>query len=226
VEEQTERELIAKLNDPSIQYLDYFTGDFDHVAHATADVASQRLALQRVDALIGRVWTPYSQSACRSNRAGGRFRSRHEHQPGVYSQGYNLLHFFNSRAGGAHHVVTNRHPLDEFKLRGLDPFVSEVVTPSDESLYLKGEADNYPTALLDPDGNERASIYLRNSAFNTLHILLKEINRLESTRPSAAPPSPRSSTLSTAIGRNGRRRSSNSPKSSARFAALWSSNAR
>ena len=39
VEEQTERELIAKLSDPAIQYLDYFTGDFDHVAHATSDVS-------------------------------------------------------------------------------------------------------------------------------------------------------------------------------------------
>ena len=62
VEEQTERELIAKLSDPSIQYLDYFTGDFDHVAHATSDVASQRLALQRIDALIGRVWTAIQAS--------------------------------------------------------------------------------------------------------------------------------------------------------------------
>ena len=74
-------------------------------------------------------------------------------------------------------MVTNRHPLDEFKLSGLDPFVSEVVTPSEESLYLKGQADDYPTALLDPDGNERASVYLRNSDFNALHILLREINR-------------------------------------------------
>ena len=178
VEEQSERELIAKLNDPSIQYLDYFTGDFDHVAHTTADVASQRLALQRVDALIGRVWTAIQASPLAAQTV---LAAVSDHgmntQPGVYSQGYNLLRFFNSRAGGAHHVVTNRHPLDEFKLRGLDPFVSEVVTPSDESLYLKGEANNYPTALLDPDGNERASIYLRNSAYNTLHILLKEINR-------------------------------------------------
>jgi hypothetical protein len=104
-------------------------------------------------------------------------------QPGVYSQGYNLLNFFNSRAGGAHHVATNRHPLDEFKLSGLNPFVSEVVTPSDESLYLKGEANDYPTVLLDPDGNERASVYLRNSAFNMLHILLKEINRPGTSAP-------------------------------------------
>jgi hypothetical protein len=44
-------------------------------------------------------------------------------------------------------------------------------------LYLKGEGDDYPTALLDLDGNERASIYLRNSAFNTLQILLAAVNR-------------------------------------------------
>jgi hypothetical protein len=184
VEEQTERELIAKLNDPSVLYLDYFTGDFDHVAHATADVASQRLALERIDALIGRVWTAIQASPLAAQTA---LVAVSDHgmntQPGLFSQGYNLVSFFNSPAGGAHHVVTNRHPLDEFKLRGLDPFVSEVVTPSDESLYLKGEGDDYPTALLDPDGNERASVYLRNSSFNTLQILLKEINRSE-TGPS------------------------------------------
>jgi hypothetical protein len=178
VEEQTERELIDRLSNPSVQYLDYFTGDFDHVAHAASDVLSQRLALQRIDALIGRVWSAIQASALASETV---LVAVSDHgmnsEPGVYSQGYNLLNFFNSRAGGAHHVVTNRHPLDEFKLRGLDPFVSEVVTPSDESLYLKGEADDYPTALLDPDGNERASVYLRNSDFNVLHVLLREINR-------------------------------------------------
>jgi len=178
VEEQTERELIAKLSDPSIQYLDYFTGGFDHVAHAASDPESQRLALQRIDALIGRVWNAIQSSALAAQTV---LVVVSDHgmnsEPGVYSQGYNLVQFFNSRAGGAHHVITNRHPLDEFKLSGLDPFVTEVVTPSEESLYLKGEGDDYPTALLDLDGNERASIYLRSSTFNTLHILLKEINR-------------------------------------------------
>jgi len=178
VEDQTERELIAKLSDPNIQYLDYFTGDFDHVAHAASDLASQRLALQRIDAMIGRIWTAIEASPLAAQTV---LIAVSDHgmntQPGVYSQGYNLLHLLNSRAGGAHHVVTNRHPLDEFKLAGLDPFVSEVVTPSEESLYLKGQADDYPTALLDPDGNERAAVYFRNSDFNALHILLREINR-------------------------------------------------
>src|ERR1700722_90944 len=178
VEEQTERELIAKLSDPSVQYLDYFTGDFDHVAHAASDIASQRLALQRIDALMGRIWTAIQASPLSAQTV---LVAVSDHgmntQPGLYSQGYNLLHFLNSRAGGGHHVVTNRHPLDEYKLRGLDPFVSEVTTASDESLYLKGQADDYPTALLDPDGNERASVYFRNSDFNALHILLEQINR-------------------------------------------------
>ena len=177
VEEQTESELIDKLSDPRIRYLDYFTGDFDHVAHAASDLATQRRVLQRIDALIGRIWSAIQSSALAEETA---LIAVSDHgmnsEPGVYSQGYNLLNFFASRAGGAHHVITNRHPLDEYKLRGLDPFVSEVVTSSSESLYLKGEADDYPTVLLDPDGNERASVYLRNSAFNTLHILLQEIN--------------------------------------------------
>lgn len=179
VEDQTERELIGQLSNPEIQYLDYFTGDFDHTAHAASDAGSQRLALQRIDALIGRVWIAIQSSAMASQTM---LVAVSDHgmntEPGVYSQGYDLLHFFNSRAGGAHHAVTNRHPLDEFKLSGLDPFVSEVVTPSEESLYLKGQSDDYPTALLDLDGNERASVYLRNSDFNTLQILLQEINRL------------------------------------------------
>ncbi len=178
VEDQTERELIAKLYDPSIQYLDYFTGDFDHIAHAASDVASQRLALQRIDALIGRVWSAIEATPLAAQTV---LVAVSDHgmntEPGVYSQGYNLLQLFNSRPGGAHHVVTNRHPLDEFKLSGLDPFVTEVVTPSDDSLYLKGQADDYPTALLDPDGNERAAVYFRNSDLNALHILLREINR-------------------------------------------------
>src|SRR5260370_40810070 len=98
-------------------------------------------------------------------------------QPGLSRPGSDLVGFFHSRAGGGQHVVTNRHPLAEFKLKGLDPFVSEVVTPSEESRYLKGAAGQYPTVLLDLDGNERASVYLRNSDLNALHILLEELNR-------------------------------------------------
>jgi len=178
VEDQSERDLIAKLADPQVRYLDYFTGDYDHVAHSTPDPVSQRLALQRIDALVGRIWTAIEASPLGAQTM---LVVVSDHgmntEPGVYSQGYDLVQFFNSRTGGGHHVVTNRHPLTEYKLKGLDPFVSEVVTPSEDSLYLKGAANQYPTALLDLDGNERASIYLRDSDLNLLQILLEEIDR-------------------------------------------------
>ncbi len=180
IEDQTERELIAKLDDPQVRYLDYFTGDYDHIAHSTPDPVSQRLALGRIDALIGRIWTAIEASPLAAQTV---LIVVSDHgmntQPGVYSQGYDLVHFFNSLEGGGHHVMTDRHPLTEYKLKGLDPFVSEVVTPSDASSYLKGVANQYPTALLDLDGNERASVYLRNSDLNTLQILLQEARRSE-----------------------------------------------
>jgi hypothetical protein len=178
VEQQTERELVEELADPGVRYLDYFTGDYDHVAHSTPDPAAQRLALQRIDALVGRIWTAIEASPLAAQTALVMVSDHGMNtQPGVFSQGYDLVRFFNSRAGGAHHVVTNRHPLTEYKLKGLDPFVSEVITPSAESLYLKDSAVEYPTAMLDLDGNERAAVYLRNSDLNELHILLNELDR-------------------------------------------------
>ena len=52
-----------------------------------------------------------------------------------------------------------------------------ITTTTDDSYYLKGESTDYPTALLDFDGNERASIHLRNSDLNLLHILLRQLQR-------------------------------------------------
>src|SRR5258708_13172152 len=159
VEREMERELMEKLDDPRIQYLDYFTGDYDHVAHGTPDPGAQRIALGRIDSLIGRVWSAIEASPLAQQTV---LVVVSDHgmntQPGVYSQGFDLVSFFNSRAGGGHHVVTDRHPLTEYKLKGLDPFVSNVVTASGGSLYLKGESDRYPTVLLDLDGNERAAV--------------------------------------------------------------------
>src|SRR5260370_33492408 len=62
VEQEIERELMEKLADPGIQYLDYFTADYDHVAHATPDSGAQRLALGRTHPLIRRVWTSIEAS--------------------------------------------------------------------------------------------------------------------------------------------------------------------
>jgi hypothetical protein len=67
--------------------------------------------------------------------------------PGVYSQGYDRGKFLNSPEGGGNAVITDRHPMDQYKLKGLNPFVSYVKTGN-------GRA----TVTLDPDGNERAAI--------------------------------------------------------------------
>ena len=185
VQDEMEHDLIRALADPRIQYLDYFSGDFDHIAHLTPDVASQNSELRQIDSVIGRIWstveaTPQAPTTAMVVVSDHGMNST----PGVYSQGYDLVRFFNSRAGGAHHVVTDRHPMTEYKLRGLDPFVSEVVTASDDSLYLKGASGDYPTALLDLDGNERASVYLRNSDLNGLQVLLESLSNRAT--PSAA----------------------------------------
>ncbi len=119
VQQQSERELIAKLADPEMRYLDYFTGDYDHAAHATSDPAAQRLALQDIDAVIGRVWTAIEASPLADTTM---LVVVSDHgmntQAGVYSQGYDLVKFFNSRAGGGHHVVTDRHPDDRIQAEG------------------------------------------------------------------------------------------------------------
>jgi hypothetical protein len=175
---QTEQELITNLNNPRIRYLDYFTGEYDHAAHLTNDRMVQLHALEGIDALVGRIWdaigkSPLPQTTVLVMVSDHGMNTSEE----VFSQGYNLVDWFNSAAGGGQHVLTNRHPSTEFKLKGLDPLVSEVITPSPESTYLAGEAGMYPTVMLDLDGNERASIGLRNNTLNKLQVLLDQILR-------------------------------------------------
>ena len=188
IEEQEEKEIVSALADPKILYLDCYLGDYDHIAHLTNDDASQLAVIKRLDALLGRLWNAIEASPL---AAGTVLALVSDHgmnsKAGIYSQGYNLVKFFNSGEGGGHHVVTVRHPLTEYKLVGLDPFVSYVVTPSPESSYLRDQND-YPTALIDPDGNERASVQLRNGDLNAIHILLLQLKRngLDSARRAAA----------------------------------------
>ena len=101
--------------------------------------------------------------------------------PGIYSQTFSLPDLLNSRTGGAHHVVTNRHQLSDYKVAGLDPLVFRVINPSASSFYLNGQADSYPTAWLDLDGNERAAVGLRNSELNRIHVVLGQLARPELT---------------------------------------------
>src|SRR5258708_29937825 len=96
---------------------------------------------------------------------------------GIYSQGFSLVDWFNSVVGGGHHVLTNRYPMMDLKLKGVNIFVTEVITPSQESSYLPGQSAQYPTVMLDLDGNERANIGLRSNTFNKLQVLLEELTQ-------------------------------------------------
>lgn len=178
--DQYERDVIALLNNPEIKYLDIFTPEFDHAAHLHRDRATLLRAMQDIDAMVGRVWRAIERSPMRDETAlilvSDHAMNTDEK---VYSQGYDLIRVLTGAAGGGHHVVTNRLPLGGYKFKSLNPLVETVVTASDHSLYLKGKSSKYPTALLDVDGNERASIHLRSSYLNALHILLERLKRKE-----------------------------------------------
>ncbi len=175
---QTEAELKVAAAQPSILYLDFFTGDIDHEGHATNQVAALTQELKSLDALAARLWTSIQASPLASQTV---FVAVSDHgmnnRPERLSQGFSLPDFFNSPGGGGHHVVTNRHQLSDYKILGLDPLVQRVINPSSASLYLAGQADHYPTAWLDLDGNERAAVHLRNNSLNRIHILLQELGR-------------------------------------------------
>jgi hypothetical protein len=175
---QVEQELIRNLSDPRVRYLDLFHTDFDHIAHLTHDRRVLLRVLRDLDGLVGRVWTAIERGPLAAETA-LILVSDHgiNNDPAVFGQGWNLVDALRGTAGGAHHVITNRHPRADYKVKGLNPFVSTVVNESAEATYLKGQASEYPTALVDLDGNERASLYLRNSDWNAAHILLRELQR-------------------------------------------------
>ncbi|HEU4593957.1 MAG TPA: alkaline phosphatase family protein [Pyrinomonadaceae bacterium] len=176
--EQLERELLDKLKDPRIRYLDLYSTDFDHAAHHNRDRATKLQALRELDAQVGRVWSAIQQTPQAAETAlvlvsdhGSNSDER------IYSQGFNLVKFLGSAEGGGHHVVTKRRLLNDYALKGINPLVPLIHTTTADSFYLKGQSTIYPTALLDFDGNERAAIQLRDSDLNRLHILLLQLRR-------------------------------------------------
>ncbi|HEX8853560.1 MAG TPA: alkaline phosphatase family protein, partial [Pyrinomonadaceae bacterium] len=178
VMEQLERELLEKLKDPAIRYLDYYTTDFDHAAHHNRDRATHLQAMRHLDALLGRVWTAIRQTPQAADTAlvlvsdhGTNTDER------VYSQGFNLVKLLGTADGGGHHVITKRRLMNDYSLKGIYPLIPLITTTTDESFYLKGRSTAYPTALVDFDGNERASIHLRDSDLNLLHILFEQLRR-------------------------------------------------
>ncbi len=178
VVDQTELELEQKLSDPRIRYLDLMTGSFDHLAHHNNDRESHLAVLRELDALLGRLWTSIQKSPLASETAlviVSDHGSNTDEQ--VISQGFNLVKLLGSSSGGGHHVVTKRRLLMDYSVKAINPFVPPITTASAQSYYLKGQSVEYPTALLDFDGNERAGLHLRNSDLNVLHILLQQLQR-------------------------------------------------
>jgi hypothetical protein len=178
VPDQLVRELIQGLSDPRRRYLELVTTDFDHTAHHNNDREAHLNILKELDTMLGQIWTAIQKSPLASETAliivsdhGVNTDER------VYSQGYNLVKFLGSPGGGGHHVVTKRRLLMDYAVKGLNPFVPIITTTTRDSYYLKKESNDYPTALLDFDGNERASVHFRDSDLNLLHILLQQLQR-------------------------------------------------
>jgi hypothetical protein len=174
------RELIHKLANPKVRYLDLFLSDFDHVGHHNNDLQSQLFVLKQMDATFGQIWTALQKSPLANETA---FIVVSDHgfnsDERIYSQGYNLVKLLGSREGGGHHVVTKRRLMMDYSIKGVNPFVPLITTTTDDTFYLKGQSTSYPTAMLDFDGNERASIHLRDSDLNVLQILLQQLQRTD-----------------------------------------------
>lgn len=178
VPDQFVRELIDGIGNPRLRYVQLMITDFDHRAHRNNDRESQLSALKQLDATFGRIWTAIRKSTLADETAlivvSDHGINSEEH---VYSQGYNLVKLLGSAAGGGHHVITQRRLLMDYAIKGLNPLPQALTATSRDSYYLKGESGNYPTALLDFDGNERASLHLRDSDLNLLQILLQRLQR-------------------------------------------------
>lgn len=176
---QSEKDIIYKLNNrPYIEYYDFYDADVDHVAHNNRDRKTQYAALQKLDLTLGRIWTGM-QTAPGVNDTALILVSDHgfNSDEKIYSQGFNIVHLLAGANGGAHHVITKRRLMLDYSVKGIYPLVPLITTESKESFYLKGQQDEYPTALVDFDGNERTAFHLRNSDLNVLHLLFQQLKK-------------------------------------------------
>lgn len=184
VPQQLERELIEAIGNPNLRYLEVVDTDFDHVAHHVNDRDSHLFVLKKLDTVIGEIWTAIQKSPLAAETT---FVLVSDHgfntDERVYSQGFNLVKLLASSDGGGHHIVTKRRLMLNYSIKGIYPFVPIITTTSRDSYYLKSQSTDYPTALLDFDGNERASLHLRDSDLNLLHIMFKELQRKDLALP-------------------------------------------
>ena len=175
--DENERDILRLLKqNPEVEYLDYYSPHFDHVAHGNRAEKPQYAALKELDTFIGRVWTTIQNTPQAADTAiilvsDHGFNSDEK----IYSQGFNLVKLLGSAAGGGHHIITKRRLMLDYSIKGIYPLVPLITTTSNESYYLKKQSTDYPTVLLDFDGNERASIHLRDSDLNVLQILWQQL---------------------------------------------------
>jgi hypothetical protein len=177
--DQSARDIAGKVEKrPEINYFDYYDVGFDHVSHRNNDDASRLVELKQLDRVIGTIWVAI-QSSSRADETALVLISDHgfNSREMVNSQGFNLVRLLTSAGGGGHHVITKRRLMLDYSLKGIYPLTPLFRTASEESYYLKGQSDHYPTALLDFDGNERAAVHLRNNDLNVIHILLQQLQK-------------------------------------------------
>ncbi len=170
------RELVESIGDPRFRYLELVTTDFDHAAHHNNDRESHLAVLKELDAELGQIWTAIQKSPLAAETtliviSDHGFNTDER----VYSQGFNLVKLLGSPAGGGHHVITKRRLLLDYSIKGMNPFAQDITTTTRDSYYLKDQSDDYPTAMIDFDGNERSSLQFRDSNLNLLHIILQQL---------------------------------------------------
>src|SRR5258706_4633755 len=184
VPDQLTRELIESIADPRFRYLEFVTTAFDHAAHHNNDRETHLVVLKELDAMLGQIWTAIQKTPLAAETtlilvSDHGFNTDER----VYSQGFNLVKLLGSPAGGGHHVVTKRRLLLDYAIKGLNPFVPDITTTTSDSYYLKKQSNEYPTAMLDFDGNDRESVPLRDSDLNLLQIILQQLQQVELSPP-------------------------------------------
>ena len=176
VDESARKIMDRVVTRPEIDFFDYYNVAFDHISHHNNDEESRFVELKELDRLIGKLWVAI-QSSSRADETAMILISDHgfNSKDKTSSQGFNLVKLLTTADGGGHHVITKRRLMLDYAIKGLYPLTPLIRTSSDNSYYLKGQSEPYPTALLDFDGNERSSIHLRNSDLNTIHILVQQL---------------------------------------------------
>ncbi|MBI4484357.1 MAG: alkaline phosphatase family protein [Acidobacteria bacterium] len=183
--EANEREFLYEIEHSGKQYLDFFSAMADKNLHNDNGPGAARHVVEELDQVVGRTFEAIQKSGI-SDRTILVLVSDHgmNTRSDRFSQGFNLVRLLGLPQGGAHHVLTKRRTLSNYSLKILvRPLATSVVNRSQAGGYLKDKPE-YVTAMLDLDGNERASLHLRSSHLNRLHLVLLQLQKKIRTRRS------------------------------------------